>query len=114
MNRAPVLVIVLAALLAVGLIGFFSLFERREITVPAQAKGQAKYNRFFALERTLAKLDIPVSSVATLSPSASPTGSTAAATWCWRRGRRMTPRIRRCWKRWAGFHPSAWKKAATG
>ncbi|WP_346948678.1 DUF4350 domain-containing protein [Dyella sp.] len=74
MNRAPVLVIVLASVLAVGLIGFFTLFERQEITVPAEAKGEAKYNRFFALERTLAKLDIPVSSVATLSPSRVPLG----------------------------------------
>lgn len=68
MNRAPVLVIILAIVVALGLIGFFTLFERQEITVPAQAKGEAKYNRFFALERALAKLDIPVSSVATLSP----------------------------------------------
>jgi len=68
MNRAPIFVIVLAILVTLGFVAFFTFFERQEITVPAEAKGEAKYNRFFALERTLHKLDIPVSSVATLSP----------------------------------------------
>jgi len=72
MNRAPILVIVVAALIAIAATAFFTAFERREITVPAEAKGEARYNRFFALERTLARLDIPVSSVATLSPGRVP------------------------------------------
>lgn len=69
MKRAPVLPIVLATLALLAILAFFSMFERKEVTVPAQAKGEAKYNRFFALERVLHKLDIPVSSVTTLSPA---------------------------------------------
>lgn len=68
MNRIPPLAIVLAALALLGVIAFFTLFERKEITVTTPSRGEAAYNRFFALERALAKLDVPVSSIATLSP----------------------------------------------
>ena len=68
MSRVSPMLIALGGLVAVGLILFFSLFERKEITVPTTSRGEASYNRFFALDRALAKLDVPVSSVATLSP----------------------------------------------
>lgn len=68
MSRVSPMVIVLGGLILVCLAIFFTQFERKEITVPTTSRGEASYNRFFALERALAKLDVPVSSVATLSP----------------------------------------------
>jgi hypothetical protein len=56
--------------LAVG--GFLSLFEHKEVETRTLARGEARYNRFFALERTLAKLDVPVTSLATLAPGRLP------------------------------------------
>lgn len=72
MNRMSPLAIALVVLAALGIAAFFSLFERKEFTVQTPSRGEAGYNRFFALERALAKLDVPVSSVATLSPRRAP------------------------------------------
>ena len=72
MNRKALLVglLVLGALLLVG--GFFATFERKDVTEPVAAHGEARYNRFFALERTLSRLDLPARSLATLDPQQMP------------------------------------------
>ncbi|MFC5743815.1 DUF4350 domain-containing protein [Dyella tabacisoli] len=64
------LIVLTAVGLAVG--GFFMMFERKETEVTTPARGEALYNRFFALERTLAKLDVPVTSLTTLAPARLP------------------------------------------
>ena len=73
MNRKPLyvsLLVLAAALLLVG--GFFALFERKDITEPAAATGEARFNRFFALEKTLRQLDLPATSLTTLDPRRMP------------------------------------------
>jgi hypothetical protein len=51
---------------------FFATFERKEVTQPIAAHGEASYNRFFALEQTLHQLDIPVTALTTLDPQRLP------------------------------------------
>ena len=72
MNRKALLVslLVLGALLLVG--GFFATFERKDVTEPVAAHGEARYNRFFALERTLNRLNLPTRSLTTLDPQQMP------------------------------------------
>ncbi|WP_266159804.1 DUF4350 domain-containing protein [Dyella silvatica] len=73
MNRGTLsmlLILLAVAGLAVG--SFLTMFERKEAEVSTPARGEARYNRFFALERTLAKLDVPVTSLATLAPGRLP------------------------------------------
>lgn len=72
MNRKALLVslLVLGALLLVG--GFFATFERKDVTEPVTAHGEARYNRFFALERTLNRLNLPARSLTTLDPQQMP------------------------------------------
>jgi hypothetical protein len=73
MNRKTfyMALLVLAALsLLVG--GFFALFEQKNITEAAVATGEARFNRFFALEQTLQRLQLPVTSLTTLDPQRMP------------------------------------------
>ncbi len=73
MNRKTLLVILLvpgALLLLVG--GFFATFERKDVTEPVAAHGEARYNRFFALEQTLRRVGVPAISLATLDPPRMP------------------------------------------
>lgn len=63
--------------LALGLLamlagGFLYLFERKDVTEPATATGEARTNRFYALSLILQQLQVPVSSVATLDPKQLP------------------------------------------
>ena len=73
MNRKALLVSLLvlgALLLLVG--GFFATFERKDVTEPVAAHGEARYNRFFALDRTLNRLNLPTRSLTTLDPQKMP------------------------------------------
>ncbi|HWX65375.1 MAG TPA: hypothetical protein VNZ27_03005 [Rhodanobacter sp.] len=73
MNRKPIymsLLVLGALLLLVG--GFFVLFEHKDVTEPVAAKGEARSNRFFALEQTLDRLDLPATSLTTLDPQRMP------------------------------------------
>lgn len=69
MNRVTVS-IVLVVLTVVGLCawGFFHAYERKEVDAYEPAHGEARYNRFFALQRTLEQLHVPVKSATSLSP----------------------------------------------
>lgn len=51
------------ALVGLGMAGFLATFERRLVTVPVPARGEARYNRFLALQQTLTRLHVPASSV---------------------------------------------------
>jgi hypothetical protein len=69
MNRKPLyvsLLVLAIALLLVG--GFFALFERKDVTAPAIVTGEARFNRFFALEKALDQLDLPATSLTSLDP----------------------------------------------
>lgn len=70
MNRRP-LYIGLAVLGAVLLLvaGFFASFEHKQVTEPTVAHGEARYNRFFALDLTLNRLQLPTRSLTTLDSS---------------------------------------------
>lgn len=73
MNRKPLyvsLLVLAGVLLPVG--GFFALFEHRDVTEPAAATGEARFNRFFALEQTLDRLNLPATSLTTLDPQRMP------------------------------------------
>ncbi|TPG48906.1 hypothetical protein EAH75_10520 [Rhodanobacter glycinis] len=73
MNRKPLYVILLVLavlLLLVG--GFFALFEHKDVSEPAAATGEARFNRFFALEQTLDRLNLPATSLTTLDPQRVP------------------------------------------
>ena len=73
MNRQPFYVALLvlgALLLLVG--AFFATFEHKEVTEAVAAKGEARYNRFLALELTLQRLDLPAIALATLDPQKMP------------------------------------------
>ncbi len=78
MNRwallLPGLLVLGAALLVAG---FFATFERKDVTEPMAAHGEARYNRFFALEQTLRRLGEPVISLTTLDPKKMPLTSGA-------------------------------------
>lgn len=67
MNRRS-LYIGLLALGAVSLLvaGFFATFVRKAVTETTPAHGEARYNRFFALELTLDRLQLPARSLTTL------------------------------------------------
>jgi len=67
MNRGNLttLAVVLGVALVL-LLGFFGLFERKEVSEPTGAVGAARYNRFLALEQSLQRMDVPVVSLATL------------------------------------------------
>ena len=70
MNRRPLyigLLVLGAALLLVG--GFLATFQRKDVTEPTPAHGEARYNPFFALELTLNRLQLPTRSLATLDPA---------------------------------------------
>jgi hypothetical protein len=75
MSRVPASVLVLLGLALLAVAGFFALFERKDITVQQPARGEARYNRFLALQRTLQKLDVSASSIATLTPERVPLDS---------------------------------------
>ncbi len=67
MNR-PGLIVLLCLLGGAALCAaiFFAAFERKEVSTYTPAHGEARYNRFFALELSLKQLHIPVSSVTVL------------------------------------------------
>lgn len=66
MNRMPAGVLILLGLVLLSVAGFFALFERKDVTVQEPPRGEARYNRFLALQRTLQKMDVSASSIATL------------------------------------------------
>ncbi|MHB1057758.1 MAG: hypothetical protein ACYC0F_07745 [Rhodanobacter sp.] len=69
MNRSTLLTALLvpaALLLLAG--GFFATFEHKDVTEPVAAHGEARYNRFFALDWTLNRLNLPARSLTTLDP----------------------------------------------
>jgi hypothetical protein len=69
MNRVTVsIVLVVATVIGLGALGFFNTYERKEVDAYEPAHGEARYNRFFALQRTLEQLDVPVKSVTSLNP----------------------------------------------
>jgi hypothetical protein len=73
MNRKPLyvsLLVLAGVLLLVG--GFFALFEHKDVTEPATATAEARFNRFFALEQTLDRLSLPATSLTTLDPRRMP------------------------------------------
>ncbi|OOG63943.1 hypothetical protein B0E46_08395 [Rhodanobacter sp. B04] len=73
MSRGTLYTGLLAAGVMLVLVGaFFATFERKEVTQPVAAHGEASYNRFFALEQTLRRLDAPVTALTTLDPQRLP------------------------------------------
>jgi hypothetical protein len=52
--------------------GFFATFEHKDVTEPVAAHGEARYNRFFALDWTLNRLNLPARSLTTLDPREMP------------------------------------------
>jgi hypothetical protein len=73
MNRKPFYVTLLVLgvlLLLVG--GFLATFEHKDVTEAVAAKGEARYNRFFALELTLQRLNVPTIALTTLDPQLMP------------------------------------------
>jgi hypothetical protein len=69
MNRVTVsIVLVVLAVIGLGALGFFHTYERKEVDAYEPAHGEARYNRFFALQRTLEQLHVPVKSVTSLNP----------------------------------------------
>ena len=73
MNRKA-LVIATLVLVVAGLLvaGFLATFEHKEVTEPVAAHGEARYNRFFALQQTLVRLHLPVTALTTLDPQRMP------------------------------------------
>lgn len=68
MNRTTVSIVLIAAtVIGLGALGFFSAFERKQVDAYEPAHGEARYNRFFALQRTLEQLHVPVKSATSLS-----------------------------------------------
>ena len=70
MNRRPLYIGLLvfgAALLLVG--AFLATFQRKDVTEPTPAHGEARYNPFFALELTLNRLQLPTRSLTALDPA---------------------------------------------
>ncbi|OOG59877.1 DUF4350 domain-containing protein [Rhodanobacter sp. C03] len=73
MNRNTILVSLLA--LGVGLLlagAFFATFERKDVTQRVPAHGEASFNRFFALDQSLRRLDFTVASLTSLDPRQMP------------------------------------------
>ena len=69
MNRVTLsIVLVVLTVIGLGALGFFSAFERKEVDAYEPAHGEARYNRFFALQRTLEQLHVPVKSATSLNP----------------------------------------------
>ena len=76
MNRTSIAIgLVALAVLGLGALGFFSVYERKEVDTFEPAHGEARYNRFFALQRTLEHMYVPVKSVTSLSPVQMPLNS---------------------------------------
>jgi hypothetical protein len=62
MNRHNILIASIAlAIAAICVGGFFMLFQREPVTEASHSTGEAAYNRFYALERTLAGMGVSVS-----------------------------------------------------
>jgi hypothetical protein len=73
MNRNTIYVSLLALGVALLLVGaFFATFERRDVTQSLPAHGEASFNRFFALDQALRRLDFTVNSLTTLDPQQMP------------------------------------------
>jgi hypothetical protein len=73
MSRDVIVRILLALALAALLVGgFFALFEHKEVTAQTTATGAARSNRFYALSLILQRLDVPVTSLASLDPKQMP------------------------------------------
>lgn len=70
-KRLTIGLVVLGAVLLL-LAGFFATFERKNVTETEPAHGEARYNRFFALQETLLRLDLPTHSLTTLDPQQLP------------------------------------------
>lgn len=69
MNRKTLTIgLVVLAVSLLLLAGFFATFERKDVTETDPAHGEARYNRFFALQETLGRLDLPAHSLTTLDP----------------------------------------------
>jgi hypothetical protein len=62
MKNSLIVALVIIAVAILGGIVFFSTFKRDWVTETTQASGEARYNRFFALENILENLDQPASS----------------------------------------------------
>ena len=68
MNRRPLwITLAVLVLLGLGAAGFLSLFERKPVTTTIEPSGEARINRFFALQRALEQLHLPVRSAASLA-----------------------------------------------
>jgi len=73
MNRNAFYVSLLALGVLLLLVGaFFATFERKDVTQPVAAHGEASFNRFFALEQILQRLDFTVSSQTSLNSQQMP------------------------------------------
>jgi hypothetical protein len=69
MSRASVtILLVVLGVFGMAALGFFTNYERRPVDSYDPPRGEARYNRFFALQRTLEQLHAPVKSVTTLDP----------------------------------------------
>lgn len=69
MKRKPVLIALLSiAVLALLVGGFFATFVRKQVTERVAAHGEARSNRFFALQLILQRLHEPVRALTTLDP----------------------------------------------
>ena len=73
MNRRPLWIGVLVLGVALLLVGvFLATFERKDVSETTPAHGEARYNRFFALELTLNQLRVPTRALTTLDPAKLP------------------------------------------
>lgn len=67
MNRRPLWIALgVLALLGLGVAGFFSLFEHKQVTTTIEPSGQARTNRFLALQKALEQMHFPAQSAASL------------------------------------------------
>ncbi|WEN14786.1 hypothetical protein PY254_16370 [Rhodanobacter sp. AS-Z3] len=70
MNRRTLTVgLVLLGVALVLVIGFFATFERKDVTESQPSHGEARYNRFFALQQMLLRQNLSVKSLTSLAPS---------------------------------------------
>lgn len=69
MNRRTLTIaLVLLGLVLVLSAMFFATFERKNVSEAEPAHGEARYNRFFALQQILLRLDLPAHSLTSLAP----------------------------------------------
>jgi hypothetical protein len=61
-NNNVILISIVLGVIALCVGGFFAMFKREPATEVSRPSGEAAYNRFYALDRTLSDMGVPVSS----------------------------------------------------